>query len=91
MGSCCVFSLTPVFFEYTAELTYPVPEALSGAWLTVWYNAFGTVVLLLSENKHIGVSQWVDWVLFGSCIGKFLDVPVIVDFCVFTSFCIMGS
>jgi len=68
MGSCCVFSLTPVFFEYTAELTYPVPEALSGGWLTIWYNAFGTIVLLLSENKNIGVSQWVDWVLFGSCI-----------------------
>jgi len=67
-GSCCVFSLTPVFFEYTAELTYPLSEGLSGGWLCFFYNFFGTVVFACSEeNKYIGVI-WVDWVLFGSCL-----------------------
>ena len=70
MGSCCVFSLTPVFFEYTAELTYPLSEGLSGGWLTLFYNLFGTIVFACSEeNKYIGVI-WIDWVLFVSCLGK---------------------
>ena len=69
-GSCCVFSLTPVFFEYTAELTYPLSEGLSGGWLTLFYNSFATVVFACSEeNKYIGVI-WIDWVLFVSCLGK---------------------
>ena len=69
-GSCCVFSLTPVFFEYTAELTYPLSEGLSGGWLTIFYNLIGTVVFACSEeNKYIGVI-WIDWVLFASCLGK---------------------
>lgn len=74
-GSCCVFSLTPVFFEYTAELTYPLSEGLSGGWLTLFYNIFGTIVFACSEeNKYIGVI-WIDWVLFAACI---VAIPLVL-------------
>jgi len=73
-GSCFVFTLTPVFFEYVAELAYPVPESLTGGFLTFFYNTFAVVLLGMQGIPDIGVI-WVDYALFGSCL---LGIPFVI-------------
>ena len=37
------YSAGPIFFEFTAELVYPVPEGIVGGFLTTFYNGVGMV------------------------------------------------
>ena len=38
LGSTFLFATQPLFFEYTNELTFPVPEGTVGGFLTFGYN-----------------------------------------------------
>ena len=42
-SSCLTYSAGPIFFEFTAELVYPVPEGIVGGFLTTFYNGVGMV------------------------------------------------
>ena len=58
-------------FEYTAELTYPIPENVTGGLLTTSYNFFGFVIFILCYIPGIG-EIWVDWALCLTCLGKMI-------------------
>jgi len=73
IASSFVFSLTPVMFEYTAELTYPIPENVTGGLLTTSYNFFGFIIFILCYIPGIG-EIWVDWALFVTCL---TGIPIV--------------
>ena len=68
-GSAFTFSLAPLFFEYTVELTYPAPEGLVGGLLAGFYNLVGTIFLSLFFAQNIG-HLWVNYALVIAAIGK---------------------
>ena len=68
-GSSCTFALSPVFFEYTVELTYPTPEGLVGGFLTWAYNLTGVFVLFIFFIPNSGV-LWLNFVLVIVAVGK---------------------
>ena len=68
-GSAFTFSLAPLFFEYTVELTYPAPEGLVGGLLAGFYNLIGTIFLSLFFAQNIG-HLWVNYALVIAAIGK---------------------
>jgi len=47
--------LGPIFFEFLAEISFPVPEATSGAVMVFIYN--GTTLLMLLISPYIN-SDW---------------------------------
>ena len=51
-SSCLTYSAGPIFFEFTAELVYPVPEGIVGGFLTTFYNSVGMVFLFLVRHRH---------------------------------------
>ena len=48
------FILGPIFFEFTVELVYPVPEGVVGGFLTCVYNAVGMIFLFSFYIPGIG-------------------------------------
>ena len=68
-GAGLAFSLAPLFFEYTVELTYPVPEGLVGAFLTCFYNTVGIIFLSIFFVPHVG-QIWTNYVLVGAALGN---------------------
>ena len=44
----------PIFFEFTVELVYPVPEGVVGGFLTCVYNAVGMIFLFSFYIPGIG-------------------------------------
>ena len=72
-GSAFTFSLAPLFFEYTVELTYPAPEGLVGGLLAGFYNLIGTIFLSLFFAQNIG-HLWVNYALVIAAIGKIKKV-----------------
>ena len=67
-GSSLTFTLAPLFFEYTAELAYPVDEGLLGGFLTCFNNVTGGIFLCLFFIPNIGTT-WMNYALLGSSIG----------------------
>ena len=47
LASGITYSSGPIFFEFTVELVYPVPEGVVGGFLTVVYNTTGMIFLFL--------------------------------------------
>ena len=82
-GSAFTFSLAPLFFEYTVELTYPAPEGLVGGLLAGFYNLIGTIFLSLFFAQNIG-HLWVNYALVIAAIGKikkvFFELLIIIFF-----------
>ena len=68
-GSSFGFALAPLFFEYTAELAYPIDEGLLGGFLTCFNNFFGGIFLALFFVPNIGTA-WMNYVLVGAAAGK---------------------
>ena len=69
-GSSLTFTLAPLFFEYTAELAYPVDEGLLGGFLTCFNNVTGGIFLCLFFIPNIGTT-WMNYALLGSSIGTY--------------------
>ena len=70
-GASFTFSLQPLFFEYTVELTYPAPEGLVGGFLACFYNFIGIIFLsifFVPQASHL----WVNYLLVGAAIGKLI-------------------
>ena len=49
LASGITYSSGPIFFEFTVELVYPVPEGVVGGFLTVVYNTTGMIFLFLFD------------------------------------------
>lgn len=55
----------PLLFEAMLEVTYPAPQALSGAILTAFMNLFALIFMAAKEFVN---STIINWVFFGSLI-----------------------
>lgn len=55
----------PLLFEALLEVSYPAPQALSGAILTLVMNLFA---LIFMATKEFVSSKIINWVFFGSII-----------------------
>lgn len=53
-ASALTYSTGPIFFEFTVELVYPVPEGIVGGFLTTVYNSIGMIFLFLFYVPQIG-------------------------------------
>ena len=54
LASAITYSAGPIFFEFTVELVYPVPEGIVGAFLTTIYNSVGMIFLFLFYVPAVG-------------------------------------
>lgn len=54
MASSLTYSTGPIFFEFTVELVYPVPEGVVGGFLTCFYNLIGMIFLFLFYIPSLG-------------------------------------
>lgn len=61
----CIAATGPLLFEAMLEVTYPAPQALSGAILTLVMNLFA---LIFMAAKEFVDSKIINWVFFGSLI-----------------------
>ena len=68
-GSGLTFTLAPLFFEYTVELTYPNPEGLVAGFLTIIYNIIATIFLSMFNTPGIG-TRWMNYFIVASALGK---------------------
>ncbi len=67
MASGLTYASGPIFFEFTVELVYPVPEGIVGGFLTCIYNTVGMIFLLLFYLPALAEnSYWVPWAFMGS-------------------------
>lgn len=55
----------PLFYELSCEVSYPIAEGITGAFLTLLNNIFGVLFLLALQIPSIGTS-WTNWTLVGS-------------------------
>ncbi|CAC5412617.1 DIRC2 [Mytilus coruscus] len=55
----------PLFYELSCEVSYPIAEGITGAFLTLLNNTFGVIFLLALQIPNIGTS-WMNWTLLGS-------------------------
>ena len=64
-ASSLTYSASPIFFEFSVEIAYPVPEGVVGGFLTLVYNTFGMAFLFLFYVPELGkfqnfaFSKWV--------------------------------
>ena len=78
VGSSFSFTLAPLFFEYTAELAYPVPEGVVGGFLTCFNNLIGCIFLSIffipgtQNEKDI---YWINIVLLMSAV---VSIPAVL-------------
>ena len=68
-GSSFCFTLAPLFFKYTAELAYPVPEGVIGGFLTCFNNVVGGLFLSAFFIPGIG-TIWMNYVIVASAVGN---------------------
>ena len=54
LASALTYSCGPIFFEFTVELVYPVPEGVVGGFLTCVYNTVGMIFLFVFYIPGIG-------------------------------------
>lgn len=73
-GTSFTFSLAPLFFEYSSELAYPVPEGLVGGFLTCFNNLIGGIFLAIFFIPNIGTT-WMNYVLVASAV---VSIPAVI-------------
>ena len=54
LASSLTYSASPIFFEFSVEIAYPVPEGVVGGFLTLVYNTFGMTFLFLFYVPALG-------------------------------------
>lgn len=76
LGTSFTFSLAPLFFEYTAELAYPVPEGLVGGYLTCFNNFIGGIFLAFFFIP--GVDDDVSWMNYTLVASAIVSIPAVI-------------
>ncbi len=74
LASAFTYATGPIFFEFTVELVYPVPEGIVGGFLTCFYNTIGMIFLFLFYIPNIAATpQWIPYSIMFSTI---LSIPL---------------
>ena len=68
------FACSPLFFEYTVEIAYPVSENLVASMLTAGMNLIG-IVFLSVFFFNLGTMVWMNYVLVAS---TFVAIPAVL-------------
>ena len=68
------YALIPLFFEYTAELAYPIDEGLLGGFLTCFNNVFGCIFLFLFFIPMESMA-WMNYCLVASSL---IPIPLVL-------------
>ena len=76
VGSAFAFCLAPLFFEYTAELAYPVPEGVVGGFLTCFNNLVGMVFLCLFFVP--GITKNSAWMNYTQVVSALICIPAVL-------------
>jgi len=67
LASALTYSSGPIFFEFTVELVYPVPEGVVGGFLTGVYNSVGMIFLFLFYIPGIDANpEWIPIAIMSS-------------------------
>lgn len=67
---------TPLFYEISAEASYPVAEGVTGGFYTLINNLTGTIFLSLVSVPNIG-TEWMNWTVLGSVV---VAIPLLFVF-----------
>lgn len=67
-------SMSPIFYELCAELTYPVPEGTSAGILAFIWNAAALVMIFLSPVINSDYINTIVTITVFVCIGMVLSV-----------------
>eukprot|EP00095_Tigriopus_kingsejongensis_P004501 maker-scaffold427_size174323-snap-gene-0.36 protein:Tk04501 transcript:maker-scaffold427_size174323-snap-gene-0.36-mRNA-1 annotation:"hypothetical protein DAPPUDRAFT_102163" len=72
LASSLTYSTGPIFFEFTVELVYPVPEGIVGGFLTTVYNSIGMVFLFLFYVPQVADHpEWIPYAIMASTVASF--------------------
>ena len=74
-GASFAFTLAPLFFEYTAELAYPVPEGVVGGFLTCFNNLIG--MIFLSIFFIPGTQKEPFWMNIVLLVSAIVSIPAV--------------
>jgi hypothetical protein len=58
-GSCANYAASPLFYEFAAEVAFPVDEAIVGGFLSCIYNLVGAIFLFAFFIPNIGKKKTV--------------------------------
>ena len=75
-GASFAFTLAPLFFEYTAELAYPVPEGVVGGFLTCFNNLIG--MIFLSIFFIPGTQKEPFWMNIVLLVSAIVSIPAVL-------------
>ncbi len=70
-GTVAFFSCMPLFFELSLMISYPLPEALIGTYLTAMLNLL-VMVFLFIMMLPVTDYKWVNYVLVGTSLAGLL-------------------
>ena len=73
-GGSSVSVLMPLYFEYTAEIAYPVSEGVIGGVLSLGYNVSGIIFFSLFFIKNIG-TVWMNYMV---CASTAFTIPLVI-------------
>merc|ERR1712226_283188 len=75
-ASGITYSSGPIFFEFTVELVYPVPEGVVGGFLTVVYNTTGMIFLFLFYIPALKSTPY--WIPYAFMTSTCISLPLLL-------------
>ena len=76
LASSLTYASSPIFFEFTVELTYPVPEEVVGGVLTVGYSTIGMIFLMLFYIPALQATS--NWIPIALMISTSISLPMLL-------------
>jgi len=76
LASALTYSSGPIFFEFTVELVYPVPEGVVGGFLTGIYNTVGMIFLFIFYIP--GIDADPGWIPIAIMSSVSLSLPLML-------------
>jgi len=75
LASSLTYSASPIFFEFSVEIAYPVPEGVVGGFLTLVYNTFGMTFLFLFYVPALENNP--DWIPYAIMVSTITSLPLL--------------
>ena len=76
LASSLTYASSPIFFEFTVELVYPVPEEVVGGFLTVGYSGSGMLFLMLFYIPALQSSP--HWIPIALMVSTSIALPMLL-------------
>ena len=76
LASSLTYASSPIFFELTVELVYPVPEEVVGGFLTVGYSTIGMLFLMLFYIPALQTSP--HWIPIALMVSTSIALPMLL-------------